>query len=234
MPEKNDRARWKDGEGGKRGAVENDDQADWRDAWALFPGDVAYAWHAGTRAAEVELSFTRADEPEQKRGPVFEVRAQIVWTKHQHVISRGDYHPQHEPCLYVVRKGRTGHWQGSRTESTVWAIAKMLNADTGHSTQKPVECMSRPIANNSKGGDHVYDPFVGSGTTIIACEQLGRVCHAIELNEIYVDVSVLRWEAFAEGVARLASTGQTFAEVKAERSSPQSTAARMDSDAPAV
>jgi DNA modification methylase len=225
MPEKNDTGRWKDSEGGKRGEVENDDRADWGEAWALFPGAVAYVWHAGTRAAEVELSLAAAK---------FEVRAQIIWVKHQHVISRGDYHPQHEPCLYLVRKGKTGHWQGSRTESTVWAIAKMLNADTGHSTQKPIECMSRPILNNSKAADRVYDPFVGSGTTIIAAEQLGRVCHAIEWKPAYVDVSVLRWEGFAEGVATLEATGQTFAEVKAERLSPQSTGPRMDTAAEPV
>ena len=72
--------------------------------------------------------------------------------------------------------------------------------ETGHSTQKPVECMKRPIENNSSPGQAVYDPFVGSGTTIIAAEMTGRACHAIEISPTYCDVAVLRWQAF---------TGQT-------------------------
>ena len=81
--------------------------------------------------------------------------------------------------------------------STLWEIAKPLKSETGHSTQKPVECMRRPILNNSKRGDFVYEPFSGSGTTIIAAEQTGRKCLAVELNPVYVDVAVRRWENFS-------------------------------------
>lgn len=101
--------------------------------------------------------------------------------------------------------------------STVWDIAKPAKNETGHSTQKPVECMRRPIENNSAPGDAIYEPFSGSGTTIIACEQTGRTAYAIELSPAYVDVAVTRWEKFAGAAARLEGDGRTFAEVLAER-----------------
>ena len=95
------------------------------------------------------------------------------------------------------------HWNGDRTQSTVWEIPKPQKSETGHSTQKPVECMKRPIENNSSPGQAVYDPFVGSGTTIIAAEMTGRACHAIELSPAYIDVAVKRWEAFIGSQATL-------------------------------
>jgi DNA modification methylase len=190
------------------GKVKNDDRDDWREAWALFPGDVAYVWHSAVHAAEVAESLRAAS---------FEPRAQIIWAKQQMVIGRGDYHWQHEPCWYAVRKGKTGHWSGDRKQTTLWQIDKPVKSETGHSTQKPVECMKRPIENNSSPGQAVYDPFVGSGTTIIAAEMTARACHAIELSPAYVDVAVLRWQAFIGGEATLQETGETFAAVKARR-----------------
>ena len=183
------------------GKVENDDRADWRDAWALFPGEVAYVWHAGLRAREVVESLEACE---------FTMRAQIIWAKNQFVIGRGHYHVQHEPCWYAVRKGGSGHWSGDRTQSTVWNIDKPRKSETGHSTQKPVECMKRPIENNSSPGQAVYEPFSGSGTTIIAAEMTGRACHAIELSPQYVDVAVRRWQAFTGKTATLESTGEPF------------------------
>lgn len=97
--------------------------------------------------------------------------------------------------------------------------------ETGHSTQKPVECMRRPIENNSSPGQAVYEPFSGSGTTIIAGEMTGRAVHAIELNPAYVDVAVQRWEAFTGAEATLEATGETFARMKAQRVPPQEQAA---------
>lgn len=199
------------GHGGKGtavGAVMNDDRADWREAWALFPGEVAYIWHADLRAKDVVDSLEAAG---------FVMRAQIIWAKSQFAMGRGDYHFQHEPCWYAVRKGGKGHWAGDRKQSTLWQIDKPQKSETGHSTQKPVECMERPIRNNSSPGQAVYEPFSGSGTTIIACERTGRACHAIELNPAYVDVAVTRWERFTGEAARLEGDGRTFAEVLAER-----------------
>ena len=180
------------------GTVTNDQRIDWRDAWALFPGDVAYCWHAGRHASAVQASLEAAG---------FAIRCQIIWAKSRFVISRGDYHWQHEPCWYAVRN--KGHWTGDRSQSTLWSIDHQ-KSETGHSTQKPVECMRRPIENNSSPGQAVYDPFVGSGTTIIAAEMTGRACHAIELSPAYCDVAILRWQAFTGQTAIHAPSGAPF------------------------
>jgi DNA modification methylase len=196
------------GVGRAKGKVENDDKADWREAWALFPGDVAYVWHADRFSHRVAESLEVCD---------FEMRALIIWGKNQLVIGRGHYHSQHEPCWYAVRKKATGHWAGDRKQTTLWQIAKPQKSETGHSTQKPVECMKKPIENNSSPGQAVYEPFSGSGTTIIAAEQTGRCCYAIELNPAYVDVAVKRWQDFTGQQATLEATGQTFADLTAQR-----------------
>ncbi|WP_394367202.1 DNA-methyltransferase [Prosthecodimorpha hirschii] len=190
-----------------KGKVLNDDRADWREAWALFPGDVAYVWHAGLFAGTVGESLIASG---------FKLRSQIIWDKGQLVLSRGDYHWQHEPCWYAVR-GK-GHWSGDRKQTTVWAIAKPQKSETGHGTQKPVECMRRPIENNSSPGQAVYEPFSGSGTTIIAGEQSGRSVYAVELNPAYVDIAVERWQAFTGSTATLEGDDRSFAEIKSVRS----------------
>lgn len=146
----------------------------------------------------------------------FDVRSQIVWAKTRLIISRGDYHWQHEPCWYSVRKGKKGHWAGDRSQTTLWTIAHP-KSETGHSTQKPVECMRRPMENNSKAGDAVYEPFSGSCTTIIAGEMTGRRVLAIELNPTYVDVAVRRWQEFTGNQATLQSNGKTFEEISEQR-----------------
>ena len=146
----------------------------------------------------------------------FHIRSQIIWDKTRLVIGRGDYHWQHEPCWYAVRKGKTGHWAGDRKQTTVWAIPHR-KSPTGHGTEKPVECMKRPIENNSSPGQAVYEPFSGSGTTIIAAEMTGRCCHAVELNPAYVDLAVTRWQDFTGNAAVHAETGATFADVRAQR-----------------
>lgn len=195
------------------GKVENDDKADWREAWALFPGDVAYVWHDGNMAHVVAESLLATG---------MEIRAQIIWAKSQFVIGRGHYHQHHEPCWYAVRKrqGATGHWSGDRKQSTLWQIDKPQKSETGHSTQKPIECMKRPIENNSSIGQAVYEPFSGSFTTGMACELTGRKCYAIELSEKYVDVGVQRWMQFAGKQAIHEETGKTFEEMKDVRFNP--------------
>lgn len=173
----------------RTGKVANDDRADWREAWALFPGDTAYVWHAAIHATTVAESLLACG---------FDIRAQIVWSKTRFALGRGDYHWQHEPCWYGVRKGAKSHWQGARDQSTLWSIAPAgaEDAATPHGTQKPVEAMRRPIVNNSARADAVYEPFCGSGTTLIAAETVGRTCFAMELDPAYCDVIVQRWEAF--------------------------------------
>jgi DNA modification methylase len=191
----------------RTGRVENDHRADWREAWALFPGEVAYVWHGALHAAAVAESLVACG---------FEIRAQIVWAKDRLVLGRGHYHWQHEPCWYAVRG--TGHWTGDRRQTTLWQIAGTgQDAATVHGTQKPVGCMRRPIENNSSPGQAVYEPFSGSGTTIVAAEMAGRCCHAVELSPAYVDVAVLRWQAFTGQEAVLAGDGRCFDAVAAER-----------------
>jgi DNA modification methylase len=190
-----------------RGKVLNDDRADWREAWSLFPGDVGYVWHGGLHAGTVAESLEATG---------FAIRSQIIWDKCRLVIGRGDYHWSHEPAYYAVRKGKTGHWEGGRSQTTVWQIPHRKN-ESGHSTEKPVECMRRPMENNSSPGQAVYEPFSGSGTTIIAAEMTGRSCHAIELNPAYVDVAIQRWQAFTGDKAILDGDGRSFAEVAADR-----------------
>lgn len=192
----------------KLGKVANDDRDDWREAWALFPGTVAYIWHASLHTSEVKQSLEASG---------FSMRAQIIWAKDRFAFSRGHYHWQHEPCWYAVRGTSGAHWSGDRKQSTVWTIDAREDDGHGHGTQKPVECMRRPIENNSSPGQAVYDPFCGSGTTIIAAEMTGRSCFAIEIDPAYVDVTVLRWQAFTGSAATLQAADKPFAEVAADR-----------------
>ena len=193
----------------RTGKVLNDDRADWREAWSLFPGDVAYIWHGALHAATVADSLIAAG---------FAIRSQIIWAKDRLVLSRGDYHWQHEPCWYAVRAKGKGHWAGDRKQTTLWQIAnKDQDAETVHGTQKPVECMRRPILNNSSPGQAVYEPFMGSGTTLIAAETTGRICYGVELNPVYVDVAIERWQAFTGEEAVLEDSGESFAALKSKR-----------------
>lgn len=162
------------------GKVQNDDNADWTATWGLFPGNVIYCWHAGLFASEVQASLEVAG---------FEVRSQIIWAKSNFAISRGHYHWKHEPCWYAVRKGESGAWLGDHSQATVWDIEKPLKSETGHSTQKPLECMARPIRNHE--GD-VFEPFAGSGTTLVAAQNLNRKCFAIEISPDYCAVILQR------------------------------------------
>lgn len=176
---------------GAHGKVQNDSQVNWALAWHLFPGSVAYVWHAGKFCSEVQKSLEEAE---------YQIIGQIIWAKQHFALSRGDYHWQHEPCWYAVKKGHNHNWQGARDQATLWEISN-LNAfgenqedeRTAHSTQKPLECMRRPIRNNTAEEEGVYDPFLGSGTSLIAADQLNRVCYGIEISPAYCDLIVKRF-----------------------------------------
>jgi DNA modification methylase len=99
---------------------------------------------------------------------------------------------------------------GDSEQQPLWQPA--ARAELGHGTQKPVECMRRPIANNSRPGQAVYDPFLGSGMSAIAAEMTGRVCYGLELNPAYVDVVVRRWQLFTGRNALHQASGQSFDE----------------------
>lgn len=211
--------------GTAKGVVMNDDRADWREAWALFPGHIAYVWHGGLHAPIVAESLVSVG---------FKIRAQIIWVKTRAALSRGHYHWQHEPAfyaqkpetddnwrfgddhevgVYAVRGGTAAQWKGGRKQTTVWFIDHLKN-DTGHGTQKPVMCMQRPIENNSSKGEYVYDPFLGSGSTLMAAHITGRKCVGVELNPSYVDVIIRRWQNFTGKDAILAGTNKTFRELE--------------------
>src|SRR5437868_327352 len=198
--------------GGKlaRGKVLNDDRADWREAYALFPGDVAYVWHGALHGDVVAADLAACG---------LQLRAQIVWVKQHFTLSRGNYHWQHENCWYAVREGKAGHWQGDRTQTTVWEIAnnnpfgnRQREQSWGHGTQKPVECMRRPIVNNSRPGQLVFDPFLVAGTGLIAPEMTGRICCGLEISPAYVDVILRRWQTFTGRTAIHQASGQSFDE----------------------
>lgn len=181
---------------GKRskGKVKNDDRVDWSETFKLFSPQIIYCWHAGKYTAEVSDSLRAAG---------MEIISQIVWAKQHFVLSRGDYHWQHEPCWYAVRKGAKHNWQGKRDQATLWEIKNnnsFGNADKeetfGHGTQKPIACMARPILNNSKEGERVVDPFLGSGTTLIAAEKFGRVCYGMEIDPLYCQMIIERYKNY--------------------------------------
>jgi DNA modification methylase len=200
----------RDGTNRSTGIVRNDDRVDWREAWALFGGDVAYVWHNPLEAAVVQSGL-------QSQG--FEVRAQIIWRKVQGVVGppRGHYRWAHEAAYYAVRKGKNGHWNGSHTQDTVWDADRPKRNETGHGTQKPVELFRRALENNSSPSDHAYDPFSGSGPLLIAAQATKRIAHCIEIEPSYADVAVRRFANFSGIEPMLAETGETWDQVKARR-----------------
>ena len=172
------------------GRVVNDDRANWASVFAASGCVVAYVWHAAVHAVETAQALVEAD---------FELRCQIIWRKQHFAISRGHYHWQHEPCWYAVKKGQTARWGGDRTQTSVWEVSsaggfgrstKPEDEPTGHSTQKPVECMARPIRNHKFR--RVFDPFLGSGTTLVAAHQLGRIGFGCEIDPQYVAAALER------------------------------------------
>ena len=166
------------------GTVANDDRFDWTEVYRLFAGDVAYVWHAGRFSAEIETHLRNAG-----LSPL----AQIIWRKKALIVSRGHYHWQHEPCWYAVREGQPSGYVGG-DQSTVWAIDNVARVETTteHGTQKPLECMARPIRNHECSARGVFEPFAGSGTTLVASNNLGRRCYAMELDAFYCGVIIER------------------------------------------
>src|ERR1017187_8977631 len=196
-------------------SISSDTRADWSAAFELVPGlQAAYVWHASVFTREVLNGLLRIG---------FLYPQQIIWNKGRIVLTRTHYWYQHEPCWYVRKKNAP--WFGKAGEnSTVWDSPSpkfiMGGSDEtkfDHPTQKPIALMQRPIRNHTRRGELVYDPFLGSGTTLAAAEQTGRVCHGLELDPKYVDVVVERWQALTGHRAVLDGDGRVFAEVRHER-----------------
>jgi DNA modification methylase len=202
-------------EGHTQTTISGDTRADWSEAFALVPSlEVAYVWHASVFTREVLDGLLRIG---------FLYPQQIIWNKGRSVLSRTHYWWAHEPCWFVRKKNAP--WFGKAGEnSTIWESPspKMIMGGSGeekfdHPTQKPVELMRRPILNHLRRGELVYDPFLGSGTTLAAAETTERTCYGLELDPRYVDVVIERWQQLSGKEAMLDQDGRTFAEVKAER-----------------
>lgn len=153
--------------------------------------EVGYVWHAGVHAAAVAEGLIRIG---------FEIVAQVIWDKGLFAMGRSWYHWAHEPCWVVRREGAKVSFLGERNQATIWRAPspKMIMGGSSeekydHPAQKPVVLSEIPIGNHP--GD-VYDPFAGSGTTLIAAERLDRRCYAMELDPRYAQVAVERWQAF--------------------------------------
>lgn len=123
------------------------------------------------------------------------VRQQLIWVKDAFVLGRHDFHYRHEPVLYGWKDGAAHAFHGGRDQDTVWEIPRPRRSEA-HPTMKPVELVSRALVNSSRSGDLVYEPFAGSGTTIVAAEQTGRRCVAVEIDPRYAQVAIERWQAF--------------------------------------
>jgi DNA modification methylase len=119
----------------------------------------------------------------------------IIWAKNTFTIGRSDYQRQYEPILYGWREGVSHYWCQDRDQGDVWQVDKPSSSPL-HPTMKPLALIERAIQNSSQSADIVLDTFLGSGSTLIACERTGRICYGMELEPLYVDIARMRWEAF--------------------------------------
>lgn len=198
------------GQGGTHADIENDD----------LDGEKLQAFlEAMIRAALPSLNDNAAYylwHPMLTQGTFFAAAAaagilvhrQLIWQKPSLVFGRGDYHWQHELCFYGWRQGHRPPFYGPRNQTTLWAVGRETSRD--HPTAKPVALWLPPIENHTKAGEAMYEPFSGSGSQIIAAEQAGRRCYAMELAPQYVDIAVRRWQQFTGKRATLEATGAEF------------------------
>ena len=183
-------------EGGTGLTIQNDNMADnefrqfLRDVYTsanavMKPGAAFYIWHADSegynfRGAAVDIGW--------------KIRECLIWVKNSLVLGRCDFHYRHEPCLYGWSEGAAHNWYGDRKQTTILEFDKP-HRNGEHPTMKPVELFAYQMEMSSKKDDNVLDLFGGSGTTMIAAEQLGRNAYLMELDPRYVDVIVNRWES---------------------------------------
>lgn len=169
----------------------------------MKPGAVFYIWHADSegynfRGAAFDIEWT--------------IRQCLIWKKQTMVMGRQDYHWQHEPCLYGWKEGAAHLWASDRKQTTILEFNRpMRSAD--HPTMKPVELFEYQILNNTKGADLVLDSFSGSGTTVICCEKIGRRARVLELDPVYCDVIVKRWQEYTGKKAIHEETGKSYDEI---------------------
>ena len=200
-------------EGGTKDAltIQNDNMEDGQfrqflvDAFSMAdtvmkPGAVFYIWHADSEGFNFRGACRDVGWP---------VRECLIWAKNMFVMGRQDYQWRHEPCLYGWKEGAAHKWYSDRSQSTVLEFDKPTRNGV-HPTMKPVELFRYLMEKSSKKGDVVFDSFGGSGTTLIASEETGRVARLMELDPRYVDVIVKRWQEMTGKEATLEETGATF------------------------
>jgi DNA modification methylase len=211
-------------EGHRNTSISCDTRADWSEAFALVPSlEVGYVWHASKFTCEVLDGLL---------GIGFVHHQQIIWNKGRTVLTRTHYLFQHEPCWYVRKKNAAWYGKAGKN-STIWdsPSPKFIMGGSqedkfDHPTQKPMELMRRPIVNHTRRGELVYDPFLGSGTTLMAAEATKRFCCGLELDPKYADVIVTRWQQVTGKAAILDGSGATFEQIQSERS-PQPEAPKL-------
>jgi len=189
-------------DGHRNVTLSGDTRVDWSDAFALVPTlQVGYVWHAGVHAAEVAEGLERIG---------FEIASQVIWDKGLFAMGRSWYHWGHEPCWVIRKPGVPNLFQGTRDQSTIWRAPspKMImggsaEAKQDHPAQKPVLLYEAPIRNHLRAAQAVYDPFLVSGTCLVAAETLGRRCLGMELDPKYVQITLERWQALTGETALL-------------------------------
>jgi len=201
------------GEGYTETSISGDTIADWSAAFEMVPSlQVAYVWHASVHTTEVLAGLLRIG---------FLYPQQIIWDKGRAVLTRTHYWFQHEPCWYVRKKNAPWYGKPGGENTSIWSSPspKFLMGGSDeqkfdHPTQKPVALMRHSILNHTKRSELVYEPFLGSGTTLAAAELTERACCGVELEPKYVDVVVQRWQTLSGKEATLEGHGATFEHVK--------------------
>jgi len=181
--------------GHRNTTLSGDTRVDWSEAFELVPSlAVGYVWHAGVHAAAVADGLTRIG---------FDIVSQVIWDKGLFAMGRSYYHWAHEPCWVARKPGSKMPFLGERNQSTIWRAPspKMIMGGSiedkfDHPAQKPVVLSEAPIRNHLHAGEAVYDPFLGSGTTLIAAERLGRLCYGMEIEPRYAQIIIARWESY--------------------------------------
>lgn len=156
-------------------------------------GACFYVWHSTREHRNFETALNNAG---------LQVRQQLIWSKNHFILGRADYHWKHEPCLYGWKDGAAHSWYSDRKQTTVLNFKKPTK-NRLHPTMKPIEMMRYLIGNSTKEGDKVLDLFGGSGSTLIACEELNRICYTMELEPKYCEVIIERWETLTGKKAAL-------------------------------
>lgn len=177
----------------------------------LAPCAAIYCWHAHKRCGLIQKVWAELGILDHQ---------QIVWVKPTPVFGRVFWHFRHEPCMMGWVQGQKPGFDGDHSVNSVWEIdweGKARIVGNEHPTQKPVEIFARPMRKHTQPGDVVFEPFSGSGSQLIAAEMLGRRCRAIELEPVFVDVAIRRWQERTGKGAVLEATGKSWEQVKAER-----------------